>query len=776
MKSEHFPFPKRFHFGWAIFWVLTLLLIYGLATGMKESIRNFPLTEMFTFGVIAFLLGWVISGYQQKTPVILIAGMIIGFFLLILINSGAYRNLFLALINGFRVNRTFTPFERYLIDIDLLIYFLQISLANLFELIEEIFTWIFNLLINKARFDPKISNVIWGSFLWSATFSSGWLFRRKNHAFIASLPIMMLLIGVLGYTRQNTTGLVLALFVLLMMFVMVEHLKHENKWVVNKIDFSEALRVDIAAMGIPIILAIILIAYALPNIPFDAIRDFFNQSIFVENQRQIQIDNSLGLQKTPQELSLYATSGGLPRELLIGSGAELSEKLVMEIDTGEVFLPPEIDINSTLPKYYWFGRSYDIYTGEGWISSEINQKNYSKDEIIAPADLENSRLLNLKIKRSRTAPETLYASGIPESVDHRVTVGWRNATNEYYSAQIDALEYQVDSPHMDFSEYELHQSTETAPEEILETYLQIPEETPLRIYELASSITEDIQNSYDKAKAIESYLRQFEYTLDVPKPNPDRDVVDFFLFDLQKGYCDYFASAMVILSRTINLPARLAVGYTTGEYDYERHVFIVSEANAHAWPEIYIAPYGWVPFEPTTSLRPFAWNLEEDLPETLGDESDPADIQDQTKLFWKNLLILIGILLSIIISALLWYKTLIQRPQSTPTSQQIEKIYLKMIKNLTSFFIPPQSSKTPLEFQKDLINYFNKQESSQLLEKFLNSIAKNLMNITELYIQAIYSPLPISNMEVSIARKKLNELCARTWLVNFLFIFKKSKT
>ena len=73
------------------------------------------------------------------------------------------------------------------------------------------------------------------------------------------------------------------------------------------------------------------------------------------------------------------------------------------------------------------------------------------------------------------------------------------------------------------------------------------------------------------------------------------------MFDLKQGYCDYFATAMVVLARLNGIPARLAVGYTMGQFDPQRGDYRVTELNAHSWPELYFPGYGWIPFEPTSA-------------------------------------------------------------------------------------------------------------------------------------------------------------------------------
>src|SRR6185369_13782652 len=101
------------------------------------------------------------------------------------------------------------------------------------------------------------------------------------------------------------------------------------------------------------------------------------------------------------------------------------------------------------------------------------------------------------------------------------------------------------------------------------------------------------------AIALQNALREYPYSLKLPPPPEDQDLVDAFLFTIKTGYCDYYASAMVVMARSLGIPARLAVGYRTGTYDAEANAYRVSLADAHSWPELYFAGYGWIPFEPT---------------------------------------------------------------------------------------------------------------------------------------------------------------------------------
>ena len=89
----------------------------------------------------------------------------------------------------------------------------------------------------------------------------------------------------------------------------------------------------------------------------------------------------------------------------------------------------------------------------------------------------------------------------------------------------------------------------TYPSEIAELYLALPDDLPPDVRQLAAQLAQDTSNPYDIALHIEDYLRKIPYSLDVPSPPPGRELVSWFLFDLKRGYCDYFASAMVVLAQ-----------------------------------------------------------------------------------------------------------------------------------------------------------------------------------------------------------------------------------
>lgn len=163
--------------------------------------------------------------------------------------------------------------------------------------------------------------------------------------------------------------------------------------------------------------------------------------------------------------------------------------------------------------------------------------------------------------------------------------------------------------------------------------MQLPDHLPERVRTLAAEITREAANPYDKAKRIEQYLQlNFPYTNrpDLSKGR-SRDFVDRFLFEIREGYCDYYSTAMVVMARSVGLPARWVKGYASGAAEMNGELFgmfpdevsantdaggvyTVRNSDAHSWVEVYFNGYGWIPFEPTAGFA---------LP-TATAEADPA--------------------------------------------------------------------------------------------------------------------------------------------------------
>ena len=136
-------------------------------------------------------------------------------------------------------------------------------------------------------------------------------------------------------------------------------------------------------------------------------------------------------------------------------------------------------------------------------------------------------------------------------------------------------------------------------------YLQLPPGVTPETRELAGSLAAGADNPFDVARAIEAYLRvNIEYDRGVGRVPDDRDAVDYLLFESGRGDCDFYASAMIVLLRSLDIPARMVTGFAPVPYDPAAAGYVYRRMDAHAWVEVYFPGYGWVAFEPTPSQPP----------------------------------------------------------------------------------------------------------------------------------------------------------------------------
>jgi hypothetical protein len=145
-------------------------------------------------------------------------------------------------------------------------------------------------------------------------------------------------------------------------------------------------------------------------------------------------------------------------------------------------------------------------------------------------------------------------------------------------------------------------------------YTQLPiDPTMDQIHQLALDWTAGATSDYDRILAIQDRLRspEFSYSLDVPARDDSFDLVSF-LTQTKRGFCQQFASAMAVMLRSLDIPARVAVGFTYGAYNATTDAYHVTTDQAHSWVEVLFPGYGWLAFEPTPGrLNPVAREIDD---------------------------------------------------------------------------------------------------------------------------------------------------------------------
>lgn len=262
----------------------------------------------------------------------------------------------------------------------------------------------------------------------------------------------------------------------------------------------------------------------------------------------------------------------------------------------EVSLSPErrFTVTSTAAAYWHVG-SYDRYTGEGWFRAGRPRKY---DSLLPHPPGETITVeQTFRIEgQTRVVPAAWKPTRVNGSLAANVRVSSTGGLVTTRPLHADE-EYMVVSQVPDVTPERLRRAGTSAPGQIRNRYLQVPESTPSRVERKAREITGHATTAYDAARAVETWLQENKiYSLEGERPQGD--VADAFIFEMERGYCVHFATAMIVLLRTLSLPARLAHGYLPGQRLGD-DTWVVRALDAHAWTEVYFEGVGWVPFDPT---------------------------------------------------------------------------------------------------------------------------------------------------------------------------------
>jgi hypothetical protein len=334
---------------------------------------------------------------------------------------------------------------------------------------------------------------------------------------------------------------------------------------------------------------------------------------------------------------------------------------------------------------------------------------------------------------------------------------------------VDGETYRADSLIQIHSVEELRRAGQIYPGWMVERYISLPESVPDSLRTLARDLTATQSNPYDRAVAIEDYLRQFPYTLNVSRAPAGDDIVEYFLFTLQEGYCDYYASAMVVLARAAGMPARYVVGYIGENYDESLDAYIITADQAHAWPEIYFPEYGWIQFEPTGG-RPAIERPPEALPELPeGFELDFTPLVPEKRfsfdngwlIFWALFLLVGFVFLTGWMISDGWLARM-------PIAKGLPKLFQRLFRYGRWMRLPAQPGVTPFEFSDLLSQHMKQLASGSYWADWLLQGDAMLHQMTHAYVQVIFKPSSeqgFSSRDIMGVYKKLR---LRIWLLWFL--------
>jgi len=646
--------------------------------------------------------------------------------------------------------------------------------------------WVGALVAGRPAFDPIATALAWSLAVWAVAVWAAWWVRRRDRPLLALAPAGVVLALTIYYTYAEPNALILLLGVTLALQVLRSHVARERAWQAARVPFASA-GIELALVTAILSVTLMVVGLLTPSLSVRELAQAVDRMVRGQEREESPVTESLGLEPQPAR-PVTGFDGvriaGLPRQHLLGSGPELSQRMVMWVHLeGYEPVAPEVLVDEPPrlpPPYYWRGLTYDRYSGRGWYTGGTYTAEYAAGQLAitepisleTPAEAGRPLAFHLTVRQQVQAVGTppadsgpaleglLYVTGELLAADQDYQVAWR-APGDAFGAQIGgraaveqavleraAVEqaalggrtYWADSRVPVVSVAQLRSAGSDYPEWVQQHYLALPDELPARVRDLALDLTATEPTPYDRARAIERYLRTFTYTLDLPAPPPAQDVVDHFLFELQRGYCDYFATAMVVLARAAGVPARLVTGYASGTYDPTQARYVVTEADAHSWVEVYFPGYGWIEFEPTSGRSPIE-RPEEVTPPAAASLPPLAPVPSPgPRAGSRGWLAWLAVPAALALGGLGWWLADGWWLRSRPPEAAVAALYGRLYRHGERLALPVETGSTPYEFAARLTVRIAEAVRGKRRESFLTSITQGVQWLTDLYVRALYSP------------------------------------
>jgi transglutaminase-like putative cysteine protease len=592
--------------------VLTFVALNVVAHGLSGIVRGLDSSLLSNIALYGTLTGWILAsvpmaGWLASLLTFLFA--IFGVFLRI----GRIGPELLALFQGlFKLGSSILEWltEGITPNWTPLTLALENLKDSIYVLMTRVGDWLIAWTGGEPFYDPVAAALIWGLELWAAAAWAGWFIHRRKQTLPALVPAAIMLGTTLAFSGSKPTSIIWFLGIMFPMMALVTQEERQSHWLKIGLRFSQTMWHSLAIWGTLLSLGLIITAALTQSLSLKNLLSVSHIVTREEAAHREKIADSLGLEQNPvpesslREFSYKVRSPGLPRRHLIGSGPELTEREVMVIwITSPTITQPDSDTDLVIPRYYWRSNTYDQYTSRGWTTGHTEVEVYTAGQLIRQSDMEGHLHLMQEVIAINEPSQLVYGAGTLVTTDQDFTVEWRSQEDDFGALYTTPTwRSHVDTLVLDVGADELRESGTNYPDWVEARYLSLPDTVPDRVLALARDLTATAPTPYDRALAIEFYLREFPYSLDLPFPPRSQDVVDYFIFDLQKGYCDYYATSMAVLARAAGLPSRIAVGYASGMYDMDLEAYVITEDQAHSWVEIYFPDYGWVDFEPTAEL------------------------------------------------------------------------------------------------------------------------------------------------------------------------------
>ncbi len=490
---------------------------------------------------------------------------------------------------------------------------------------------------------------------WALSIYGGYHLVRYAAAWRAILPAGLAIFVIQNFDpllSRRAWYLSIYIFLALLIVGRLVFLKQREKWLQHRTYIPRDVGFDLSRVTLTISTVLILFVWNAPIFtnPVPGLRAAYQ----VIRSPILTLTDKMSYMFASLQASVGVVTEYYSDEHLLGRGSIHTDSLVMTIEAPRT---PYIGA-----RYYWRARVYDEYRDGRWLTNVKETEPYTPESVDFPS-IDSKGRVRIQVKITPyEALSTLYTPAQPLWISRPGRV--QLAKNPTGTVDVVALQanpvlrpgevYEVRSSLSSVTQYQLRQSGRAYPDWVKERYLALPDNITPRTRQLAAQIAAPYDNTYDIVQAITNWLREnITYNEVIDPPPSQQETIDWFLFDYRQGFCNYYATAEVIMLRSLGIPARWAVGYAQGErtispdeevspqkeemlaetLELEVSTFTVRQKDAHAWPEVYFPGIGWVEFEPTSGqtvlMRP--------LGEARSSPDDDQDDEEKDRLDASNI-------------------------------------------------------------------------------------------------------------------------------------------
>lgn len=710
--------------------VFSLLHLFGLGIGLKLNIF---------MQILMVFLGSMVIKFFLFNPLIL------------------YVLLATSFLGGILVNHYITPF--------------------LFNFIERAYLLLQNIINNlqgKENIAAENILIFWGILIVLVSFYTSFILFKGKSIYLL-LPVYFGFFLFYWYNFFDQAYWMISIF-LIALFILVGI----NKYFIEKVQIERTTSYDFEKLYTPWLRTVIVYSILIVSIALLLPKNYnyiqwpwLQQKVytafpFVEKLRSY---NSFSREAGEAGLFNFSITGYQEESFRLGGPVSLSDEKIMTVRG-----------NSS---NYLRGNVRQIYTGNAWETISEPSKNYGLRQDFSELSKEEKELyyekVDITITNHNFASTTLFSPFKPESIRF-IDSSWVKVNRDdslifshgIYSGESYHVQAQKPLPYGILVSLGINNRKQDIDDS--DIYLQIPRnKITERTKKMVKEIVKDKKSDFEKAVAIENYLRSnYKYNLNVNEVPESSEFIDYFLFEGQEGYCTYFASAMAIMLRLEGIPSRYIEGFLVKD-SIETGIYEVKHKNAHTWVEAFIEPVGWMTFEPTPafSIEPRLEDYQQ-IKSNEGSQSnissgssrnhredmdgqaiiDDHDIMSDgwrsniwepyedisSDLSRNTLLIIIGIVLLIIpvmfSIGLFQYKYKDAKAKKLSNDKRIIYLYKQILRLMELTGYPQKCGETHYEYANRVAYKFHSYEEIGIKE------------ITEIFVRSKYSKSTTSNEDV----------------------------